>query len=138
MRDYKYKPVLHNLYVVQRMSDYKIADIFNVSRKTITYWRNKHDIEAISKTERARYRPATFYHDHEGYEQWNNGANQKSGGGQSVRVHRLLAVAKEGVEKVKGKSVHHKNGIPWDNREENIEVVEQSEHIKEHRERGDL
>jgi transposase len=135
MEDYKHFPVLHNLYVVQKMSDSEIADVFNVSRGTIKYWRNKYSIEGISKTERSRYRPATFYIDDEGYEQWNNGTNQHESGGESLRVHRLIAVAEYGIEKVKNKVVHHKNGMKRDNRVENLELMEQSEHAKKHMEK---
>jgi transposase len=138
MEEYRYYPILHNLYVVQKMSDNEIADIFNVSRKTIQYWRNKHDIDGITDKERSRYNPATFYIDGEGYEQWNNGTGQNEDGGQSVRVHRLVAVAEHGIESVKNKSVHHKNGFKRDNRPENLEIVSQSEHLTKHKESGDI
>lgn len=50
-------------------------------------------------------------------------------------VHRLHAIAEFGLDAVSGKVVHHKNGIPWDNRVENYELVEsQAEHAKEHEE----
>lgn len=138
MEEYKTYPVLHNLYVVQRMSDSEIASYFDVSRSTISYWRNKHNIEAITDKERSRYKPATFYIDNEGYEQWNNGTDQNGDGGESVRVHRLVAVAMHGLDAVKDKSIHHKNGFKRDNRHKNLEIVDQSEHLKTHRNNGDL
>lgn len=46
--------------------------------------------------------------------------------------HRLAAVAWFGWSAVVGKVVHHENGIEWDNREENMETMTQSDHIHEH------
>jgi predicted DNA-binding protein YlxM (UPF0122 family) len=55
-------------------------------------------------------------------------------------IHRLLAIAEYGYEVVKGAVVHHKNGIKWDNRPDNIELFDsQAEHMKHHgEERGGL
>jgi hypothetical protein len=58
--------------------------------------------------------------------------------GDSIPVHRLLAVAEWGVDAVKGKHVHHENGVKWDNRVGNLELLNPSEHAKMHYEKGDL
>jgi len=50
----------------------------------------------------------------------------------SVYIHRLLAISEYGTETVKDRDVHHINGIPWDNRPENIEVLSREEHNREH------
>ena len=62
-----------------------------------------------------------------GYERWRHWHQGQRDA--PVYVHRLLAVAEYGFDAVKNKEVHHKNGIPWDNRPENIKVVG----IKQHR-----
>lgn len=50
-----------------------------------------------------------------------------------VRVSRLLAVAEHGFDAVgPGVDIHHKNGIPWDNRPANIEVIDKGEHAALH------
>jgi hypothetical protein len=49
-----------------------------------------------------------------------------------VSVHRLAAVAWFGVDAVAGNHVHHENGIPWDNREENLQVLPPGEHAEKH------
>lgn len=54
------------------------------------------------------------------------------GTSHSVRHARLLAVAKYGFDAVKGMDVHHKNEIPWDDREDNIELLTRSEHSRQH------
>lgn len=54
-------------------------------------------------------------------------------------VHRMLAIAEFGLDEVAGKIVHHKNGIPWDNRPDNLELIEsQSEHAKLHYEEREI
>jgi transposase len=50
------------------------------------------------------------------------------GEGCRVRVHRLVAVAEHGIEAVKGKVVHHKNRIRFDNHPSNLELMEDEEH----------
>lgn len=74
------------------------------------------------------YKPyAPFGLNPHGYEEWRSGAIDR------VLVHRLLAVAEWGFDAVVGKHVHHKNHIRWDNRPENIEPLDPSEHIRKHR-----
>lgn len=65
----------------------------------------------------------------------NTGHVVATGGGDegSIGIHRLLAVAEYGLDAVAGMDVHHKNGIPWDNRPENIELLTRSEHMRTHR-----
>jgi transposase len=54
--------------------------------------------------------------------------------GKGVLVHRLLAVSEYGYEEVCDNVVHHKNGVKWDNRPSNIEVMSRSDHTKHHAE----
>jgi len=69
-----------------------------------------------------------------GYEMWCPKVNGKI---KTFYHHRLLAIAKFGVSEVKGKEVHHKSGVPWDNRKENLEIMTPSKHAAHHsRQRG--
>lgn len=72
----------------------------------------------------------TLFTDRRGYEYWT-GSEIIDDKGQ-VYVHRLVAVAEHGFDDVSNAIVHHKNGVPWDNRPENLEVMTQSEHVRRH------
>jgi len=47
-----------------------------------------------------------------------------------VPIHRLVAVAKFGVDAVASSVVHHKNGVRFDNRPENLEIYSNKEHSR--------
>jgi transposase len=53
---------------------------------------------------------------------------------QYYKHHRLIAMAEHGIEEVKQKHIHHKNNIPWDNRPENLQLVDgNKEHAQYHK-----
>ena len=54
------------------------------------------------------------------------------GSNVTVSHHRLLAVAEYGFDAVAGNDIHHKNGVPWDNRPANIEPIDPCEHSRIH------
>jgi len=45
-----------------------------------------------------------------------------------VPIHRLVAVAKYGFDAVENQQVHHRNGVRFDNRPENLGLMSNSEH----------
>jgi hypothetical protein len=71
-----------------------------------------------------------YTQNHEGYMFWTTTVD-----GTQVNVfeHRLLAAAKYGLEAIKGKHVHHKDGHQFHNTFENIEVVSRTEHKARHK-----
>lgn len=55
--------------------------------------------------------------------------------GHRFHVHKAIALAKgHSIEEVfsEGTAVHHVNGLPWDNRPENIQVMDDGEHTRLH------
>ena len=74
----------------------------------------------------------THYRDN--YEVWEHQSFQDC---HQVSIHRLLAVSEYGFDTVANKEIHHKNGIKWDNRPNNIEPLTTREHRQVHAERGD-
>lgn len=124
---YQRAGLLENLYHRKGMSAYEIAAMFDVSSRTIYNWMERHGID---RRKSKHDRPPTFVHSNpNGYELWHH---QTRGEQYNVRLHRLLAVAEHGFDAVAGNDVHHRNGIPWDNRPENIEVLGHGEHARLH------
>jgi len=59
--------------------------------------------------------------------------------GEHVQIHRLLMVAEEGIEEVKDKAVHHRNHFSWDNRPDNLVLMDPGEHSRLHsRQKSDV
>lgn len=124
--------ILRRLYWEDGMKISEIADEFSISEEPIRRRMEDYNIERRSSADYKWVNRASFGHDTRGYERWTatNGKYEKD----RFRVHRLAAVAWFGVDKVAGSVVHHKNGITWDNREENLEVMSASDHAKLHAE----
>ncbi|NHX37186.1 MULTISPECIES: HNH endonuclease [Halolamina] len=131
---YKDAEALRCLYWDEGLTGVEIADRFGVHSSTIYRWMDRHGIERrdrldeIKKARRVEY--ATFGHTENGYERWSTADTE--GNHDHFRVHRLLAIAEYGPEAVGGNVVHHENGIPWDNRPCNIEVMGRGEHSALH------
>jgi hypothetical protein len=104
------------------MSLEQIADEEGISTTGIRKWFYRRDLTYWAHT------PANFETIPRGYERWSH---KYQGTSEYAYVHRLVAVAEYGVDAVESKHIHHKNGIPWDNRPENIEPVSPGEHMSE-------
>jgi len=132
---YKDPDKLRELYHEERLSMAEIGNRHGVSHMTVKYWMRKHGIERRSIFEAAKVRKVStiprFRTGLTGYE-------YASVGGTEYPIHRLIAVAENGIEAVKERVVHHKNGIKWDNRPDNLEVVTPSEHNQHHSLKYDL
>lgn len=126
---------LRERYVEDDMSQGEIARLCGVERPTIYRWLNRHGIERRPVSRQASWhnrRDVAYFRTHgSGYERWQDAV----GGKAHVRVHSLLAIA-EGCPSEKVFSsryeIHHKNGVPWDNRPENIELLSVSDHRRLH------
>jgi len=127
---------IESMYYDDKKTIYDIAELEGCSSTAVQHFFEHHDIE----TDQGMYRGgrtnyATYYTDGDGYERWNTTVK---GDHYHCLVHRLMAVAEYGFEALDSCVVHHNTRIPWDNRLENIEVVSQSEHMKEHHKNGDI
>jgi len=104
------------------MSLQEIADAEGISTTGVRKWFERRN------TTHTALKPANFETIPRGYERWSHKYDCES---YYMYVHRLLAVAEYGLDALDGKHVHHKNGIKWDNRPENIELVTPGEHMGE-------
>jgi hypothetical protein len=152
---YRSKENLQELYWGKKMSQGEIAERFGTNRSTIDTWMSKLDVEKRDKSESAKNRemppgmvgsgapewvyeqqrkkPANLTVDDYGYMRWRVSDGESY---RAIGVHRLVAVANgEPLEKVFSGGeyhVHHKNGVPWDNRPENLELMTKSDHHSLH------
>jgi predicted DNA-binding protein YlxM (UPF0122 family) len=144
--EYKDKEWLREKYIDEDRSMADIGDEFGVSKETIKYWLKKHDIPIRNFSEAAKRRVDEHPHTIPDNTQLNPTFYQRRGynivkGGEAdthVEMHRLLAtLLVDEIDELEGKHVHHKNGIRWDNRLDNLEVMTISEHTKHHHSNGD-
>lgn len=125
---------LREKYHEEGLSLNEMGELAGVNDTAILHAMKKYGIER--REAGGNWKPyATYFTNNHGHEVWTG--RMVDGNDFIVPIHRLVAVAYEGVETVKDKHVHHKNHIPWDNRPENLEVMSVSDHRSYHaKERG--
>lgn len=110
----------------------EMAAACDVDAVTIMNWMDRYDIPRRDATNHKRQSPAQFFTDHEGYELVRS---KTRGENKQARVHQLVAIA-NGADphNLFGDDyhVHHMNEVPWDNRPENLSVLENAEHKQLH------
>lgn len=120
------RDVLYELYHEKEMSQREIAETLGCNRSTVHKSMVRNDVSRRSRrVERANFR--TQQH---GYEIWEVRVGDHC---IQCRVHQLLAISDgEDPQEVfsEDTEIHHKNGVPWDNREGNIELLSASEHSR--------
>lgn len=115
----------------KRLSQEEMAEILGCSGPTVSRWIDKLDIDYEPRYDRSG--PDKSIHpwfkvNMNGYEvvrSWN-----RHTGREEASMHRLLAYSM-GLD-IKDKDVHHRNGVEWDNRPENIEALTRKEHRSIH------
>jgi len=126
---------LEKKYHLEKKPMEEIADIADCSQATIWFWMDRHDIDRRSRSMAGSINtgPPTVYTNDNGYERTQVFYESKP---HILYIHRLAAVAWFGFDKVSGNQVHHKNGIPWDNRESNLQNLTTKEHNAIHAPEG--
>lgn len=122
--------LLRELYVEQEKTIYEVADEIDSNPVTVQKWLKRHGIgtRTIEESQRLRYgtdAPVSLKLHRDGYQTAYFNRDYTY---YEVRIHRLAAVAWFGYDAVVGNDIHHKNGIPWDNREGNLQPLSPSEH----------
>jgi hypothetical protein len=123
------KELVNELYHDKEMSGPEIAELMGCSVQPI--YSRIDDTRNTSEANRiwTWKLPLNIRTDQDGYERFQTKVHGKS---MSFAHHRLIAVAEYGFRALDGNVVHHKNGIPWDNRPSNLELMPQSDHVREH------
>lgn len=125
---YKDEGTLRRKY--QTNSIGQLADEYNVSKSVIHYWLKKFDIQRRKHPKEKHISLHTnLSGNNPGYEIWQA---RVDGEVKRVQHHRLLMVAEHGLDAVSGNVVHHINGIEWDNRPDNLEILTDEEHKQHH------
>jgi transposase len=131
---YQDKEWLEEQYWEQGKSCNEIGEEVGVNGGTVVYWMQKHDISRRdwrgALMDKVGVNRANYYTCTSGHEKWK--ASDTEGGEDMCSVHRLAAVAWFGWDAVVGNDVHHDNNVPWDNREENLTPMGDSEHMQHH------
>lgn len=124
---------LVELYRERKRLPEQIAEEYDVSAKTIRKTLDRYGIERRDPDELMkqglRRMPPQLRTERRGYVIVRNKHKEDY---HKVYLHRLLAVAEYGIEAVEGVDVHHKNGVRWDNRPENIQLLDKSTHGAHH------
>jgi len=111
-----------------------IADECDVGPVTVMNWMERHNIPRREATRHKRVSPARYYMPPDN--PYPVVASKCQGEFRQAKVHQLVAIA-DGADPDKVFSdgeyqCHHRNGVPWDNRPENIGVLSATEHADEH------
>lgn len=134
-RPWRDEKLMRRMYEEEKLSTAQIAEKLDCAQSTVRNWLKRHGVKIRSISEGITIRhgnefqvPLNTSMDH-GHEVWWTSATD---GGTTVYHHRLLAVSEYGLDAIRGKSVHHANEIPWDNRPENLELVSRRQHNNRH------
>ena len=122
--------LLHTMYAILGKSTREIADDLGYSKSVLTKHLKRHGVRLRPSNRDKPVRFATMTNTNGfSYEQWEH---NMADGRANVYHHRLLAVAEYGFDAVCDMDVHHINEIGWDNRPDNIELMEHGEHRSYH------
>jgi len=121
---------LERLYWDEGLTLEEIGNELGCSASTVAGWMERFNIDREKIPEE---KPPLHRWNRQGYEEVKT---KVDGTSYSVRIHRLIAVAHGMLEPSEFREseihIHHKNGVRWDNRPDNLERKTKSEHHTHH------
>lgn len=120
---------LEQLYWNDGLSLSEVGDELGCSAQTIKNNMDDNDIPTRSVSMSQVDHHGGFYTNNYGHEVVRS---QFDGEKDVIPIHRVAAIAWFGIDVVVDNDVHHTNGIPWDTRESNIDLLSKSEHAGQH------
>jgi transposase-like protein len=125
---------MRELYVERKLTAPKVADELDCAHRTVLCWLDKHGIDKRDRTQESartrRKKPPWHHFSEDGYEMVET---EICGTTKQARIHRLVAVAECGFNAVSGNIVHHRNGMPADNRPGNLKIMSAEKHGELHK-----
>jgi len=117
---------LHELYWEQEMSQSEIAEKCDCSVGLVSIQMDEQDVPV-----RGGYNgePSIYTGTQQGYQR---AYVRDDGETRKFLLHRLIAVAKFGIDEVEDMVVHHKNEVKWDNRPSNLSLMTNEDHSSYH------
>jgi len=128
---YKAEEWLTDLYYTAGMTLNGMGAVADCHQQTIANWMDEYGLDRRTGNRFERKPWASYGHHARGYPKWDVW-NSDEETQHTVLVHRLIAAAEYGLAEMDGKIVHHINGVKWDNRPSNLELMTQSEHATQH------
>lgn len=128
-RDWREEDILRELYHGQRLSLTEVGDELGCTAQTVKNNMDRLGIETRSQSQAQQTRGMSIRLTENGHEYIHH---QYDGEQANVYIHRLAAVAWYGLDEVTDNDVHHCNGVPWDTREDNTDVMSRSDHSSVH------
>lgn len=121
--------ILRRMYWDKGMTVQEISDKLGIFKYHIWKEMGAQGIERRdSRESTVRYDEPVIktYGDGYAYLVYNDGESR------SIKMHRFNALVDHSLDELKGKQVHHRNGVTWLNYPENLEVLTPSEHGAKH------
>ena len=131
---YKLEDLLREQYLKQGKTLKELEEEWGTHRGTIHYWMKKHGVERREHVA-TRVQRASFGLDDSGYERAQSRVPETKKN-DAIQIHQLVAIADgadpENIFSGGDCHCHHRNGIPWDNRPENVELLSREVHQSTH------